>query len=463
MANVLDLLLYDPKMNLVDTIHCSDATVWTLEYEPQAAQPRSIEQNSMLRNGSIISKTTVGDVTETVQTLFKMPTDGDMTSIKDRLIRAFNLLNESAGRQQRWHIFAHLTLMRETKTFRTEIKRAHYQATDATAFGWPRRTMPGTITWTREHFWEETVERALALRSYTTAKTTAGVTIENRWDATHGTWVEVLGADLPGRLKTPIRFELTNTYSGTAPQLFYVSHNSDADPTNLNLVLEAEAADWVAGSSTISNAAYSNGAAKAVAWTSSAEVLLGTWTLSSDFLASCGGEWYRVLAKFASVPETAWLRADVAYQNLTVLGSTPWIQCSSQYVQDLGAMQLPPWGASGAPAALVLRLYGRKSGGSGFTMDFIHLMPARSMIEYRARGYGLPQAWTLCDDGIKQELTVINNASQTAAYWTKKPNDGPLLQPGRTQRLYILHGDQTQTERTLTVKAYYRERREVVA
>jgi hypothetical protein len=356
-----------------------------------------------------------------------------------------------------------MTLNRLSTAYRSEIKRGDFNLEEgAIDVGWRTRKMVFQPAWMRNYYWEAVVESEIALQSKATARATGGVAITNHWDggAGDGTWVQILGSDVPGVIDAPLRLQITNNFNNAStPQAFYVAQNIDASPTTLTPVLEAESGTWIGTSSNVVDANASNGAARSVTWSSSSEIQLCSWTLSTALLDQLGGAAVRLFAKFSTVAENTWLRLKVKYQGITILDETAEVLLNTNLLQDLGTLRLPPWGAdAGTAEDLQLILYGRKTGGSFFTLDFLHLMPLDGYVEYRAQGYGLPYTWTLVDDGIDGMLTV-NNGSTNAGFWVKRPHDGLLIRPNTTQRLYILQGGVSAIARPLTVRAWYRERR----
>lgn len=164
----------------------------------------------------------------------------------------------------------------------------------------------------------------------------------------------------------------------------------------------------------------------------------------------------RILAKFAQTDERIWLQCKVTYNTVTVVDETSEVLQNSQYLQDFGVVNLPPWHVPvGSNAPLELKLYGRTAAANAaFVLDYLQFLPARDFTVYASRGYGLGQNVILSDDPLNQTLVAGN-----AGIFVKTPRDGIRLRPQRTQRLYLLQYGVTEISRELKVQAWVRERR----
>jgi hypothetical protein len=149
---------------------------------------------------------------------------------------------------------------------------------------------------------------------------------------------------------------------------------------------------------------------------------------------------------------------------LTSVAEAAEVTLGSNYIQDLGVLQLPPWlrGETGLyPVDLIL--YARREGGSGsFSLDFIQLTPLDSYRVLTPRGYGAAYGVTVVDDSIMNSLYTMgwDSSYKTGHYMHR--GEPIMLWPARDQRLYILGTSDVSgsaVERTYSVRVYYRPRR----
>lgn len=452
MATILNIVTRNEAGTALNTIELNASGNTLLSYPLLSPEQRSIETQSLLRDGSNIGKTVFSDITEPVTVLAVRATDADLVVLRQSIETAFLVAARRQERKRGSRVFVEFQLDRLATMFRSEIKRGRLisDAADLDA-GWRSRAMQLELVWLRDYYWESTTLTQLPLKSQATAKTTSPVTLANTDDAAYGNWVEILGTDLPGVLPLPIKLQLTNNYGSGAPLTIYTGLNIDADPTNLVQCLEAEDATWVGTVSTPTGATYSNGEAKQVTWVSSSDVQVADWTLTDTELQQFNGAWCQLIGRFPVAPEDIYLRFELRY-NQRVIASTEPVLGTDEIHQRLGAMQIPPRliGASYPP--LVLRLYARTAGGGTFTMDTLHLLVSDGYVEYR--GFGV--------NGFNGNL--IDNPHDNTLYpihFIKEPADGLMLRPNATQRItFIQAGNSSdQIARTMTVQAWYRERR----
>ncbi len=451
MSTILNIVIRDDTGTALDTIELNANGTTLLSYPLLSPEQRSIEYQSLLKDGGYIGKTVLSDVVEPTTALAVRDNDDDLVAFRQSIENAFLVAARRQDRKRGPRVFVEFRLDRLATTFRSEIKRGRLVSDAADiGVGWQARAMHLDLVWLRDYAWESTTLTQLPLRSQATAKTTSPVTIANTDDSAYGNWVEVLGADLPGILPTPIKLQLTNNYGSGAPLTIYTGLNIDADPENLVQCLEAEAATWVGTVSTPTGATYSNGEAKQVTWGSSSDTQVADWTLTDSVLQQFNGAWCQMIGRFPVAPEDIYLRFELRY-NQRVIASTEPVLGTDAIHQRLGAMQIPPRLTGASYPDLVLRLYARTTGGGTFTMDTLHLLVSDGYVEYRAPSFGLNG--NLIDTPHDGTLHPI--------HFIKEPHEGLMLRPSATQRLtFIQAGNSSdQIARTMTVQAWYRERR----
>lgn len=282
-------------------------------------------------------------------------------------------------------------------------------------------------------------------------------------------YVEIAGTDVDGSLPGPVKLELTQkTAGGVGYRNIYVGHSWKHNPASLNHILEGE--DGTGGASAGSTVS-SGGEHQVLTWATSAETKLVEWTIPASQLTKMKSDYFRALAIFSTEPDDdVWLRVKVLL-SLTVVYEGPLIKCNNiSHLIDLGAVQLPP-AMEGVtdPCDLTLALYGKKTGGDTIYLDFFHLLPMDSYRLLQQIGYQIGADDTLViDETVTPGGRVYGQDSSGLnryAIWVRKGSPALMVQPGYTQRFYVL-GDESLGQFTIgnewSVKAYYRPRRQTL-
>lgn len=299
---------------------------------------------------------------------------------------------------------------------------------------------------------------------------TAGVPVYNHMDGDgHGNYVEMQADEVGGDLPAAVRLEITNTYSSSnRANNLLMAHNVLSDPANLNHVLEAEAASG--GTTVTGDGACSGGGRKTLSWAGTAETEVLNWTLSTALLNACRGNYFRLIARFASVPaySDVWVRWRVKLFGTTLWEGPQFLLNTTSSLQDMGVLQLPPYLIdAGDLYQLDLVLYGQRnqSGTHNLSLDFVQLSPLDGWRKLSPRGFGLSAGMQLVDDGIEGRVyavayTELGGAGKMGNY---VGSGEPIkVWPNAQQRLYFLHDTMTGSaaiDRLLTVKVFYRPRR----
>jgi len=327
--------------------------------------------------------------------------------------------------------------------------------------------LEAAIIYTRRFFWEGP-EAQIPLTNGNGQNNTAGLTVVNHDDADAGddNYVAIASTAISGDLPAPPRLEMTNSYdSATRASTIYVAHNAFSAPGTLAHILEAEDA---AGGTPTEHATASAGYYSALSWEATTETLLLNWEISTEQLNALGGNYVRLLMRLYSntIYTDLWLRVRIKYKSLTTLWEGPrMLAVPNQSLQDLGAVQLPPYllGA-GNIKELNLMLYGTRAqaGSHGLNVDFLQVAPCDGYRRLVPKGYHLEYQSRLIDDMV-EGLLWKDTGADTAKVGIYVTYGAPiLLEPGRDQRLYFLHSGWTGgagIDRTLSVKAFYRPRR----
>lgn len=434
-------------------------------YVPKRPDISTIEAvAASLRDGGELKGLTNRNVTEA----FVIAISGAAWSTVESSKTSIETLLEQAERYQKHQLGARVYVeysADDSTVWRSELLYGKLQpdAKMGSAAWLNESAMRFTVTWRRRFYWEG-AEVELALENNTVyPRVTGGVTVVNHDDDDVGdcNWVAINGGDVSGLLPAGMRLEITNTYATAGGYSYWVGHNVHGNPASLVHVLEGEDADYKAGAaSATAHSGSSGGETQPVTWSGGDATRVMWWTLDDTFLSACGGLWFRVLARFTSMDSDVRLQVKSSYYAGTVLQEAQEVIARTHDITDLGALRLPPWlpGESGLQD-VELELWGRKSGGGSFSLDFLMLMPAEGFRAFSPLGYGLPQNATLVDDGILGK-TYVTRSTGKAAYYV--PRGLPImLIPGSSQRLYFLcenwSGD-AEIDRTHSIRVYARPR-----
>jgi co-chaperonin GroES (HSP10) len=244
-------------------------------------------------------------------------------------------------------------------------------------------------------------------------------------------YVDVLPNDIDGTLPAPAVVTMQN--EGAAAYNFFVGHNVFSDPANLAHICDAVGTPDV----------NCNGGAYHDMALTGAEALLDAWYLypADDW----AGAWFQIVARFRTAPTAGTrVRVRAGYGSvgtpLNILDA-PWKELTTDIIQELGALRLPPWKCvSYATPAVVLALYGYiTSGGGTLELDFLQTTPTDSYRAYKPgqTGVYVDNLHNLIDDGVEDQ--VYHQSAGGIPYGDYVPYGGKMmLWPGRVNRLYFL-------------------------
>lgn len=353
-----------------------------------------------------------------------------------------------------------------TQAYRSELLGGRVElADDATGWQWPDRNIEIRIGWLRRFDWSGP-EAQIPLTNGNGTNNTSGLTVLNHDDGGAGddNTVQIAAGDVSGELASPLRLEITNNYnSATRAYNLYIAHNVLSAPASLAHMLEAE--DGTGGTTT-ADATCSNGNRKDFSWSVTTEQELENWTLDTPLLNACGGNYFRMLARFINMSYSdMWLRWRIKFSLTTIWEGPQFLLAANASIQDLGVLQLPPYlVGSGDLYPLTLALYAQRqqAGTHTLSLDFVQLSALDGWRKLSPRGYGLSYNTRLVDDGIDGYLYTDGWAPGGKTGHYVGSGERIAVIPNKTQRLYFLHDTDTGSApiaRTLSVKAYYRPRR----
>ena len=455
-THVLSLQLGSTNISLV----ASNVTL--LDYAPQSASPRAQGY------GQEIYAIESGTVTETVRVLLTGSTGADVQST----IASIERMIEDIHRRQRTRTgnrgYLYLRLGSDSETWRSEILYARLQADDNALRHLNIPAVEALLFITRRPFWETVTEREIPLDNGSAGgKATGGVTIYNHddGDANHDNWVDVAAVDVAGNLPAPLRITMTNS-SGVnlSTRKIYIANNYGTTPSSFVHMVEGEAAASISIQTAFGNQGGNFGRAS---WTGASTHATNrfVWTLGAAQLALMGGGFYRVVCRFANTPPT---NIEVQLHTkfsaalpLTTFWSGPRMTMSSDLLQDLGVVQLPPGVPSTSADDIGFVLTVSFPSTSQLDIDFIQLTPAESTRNIQQISDPIPNGDVIVCDGPEKRNYIIETSSGYQWNIFSAQENVVYAWPNRAQRLIFLHDEATTMNiaRTWSVRAYYRPRR----
>lgn len=332
---------------------------------------------------------------------------------------------------------------------------------------WGRLRVEATLGLTRRAFWEG-ARTQIPLTNSSATGNTSGLTIYNHDDSGtyHDNYCQVAAADVTGVLPAPVEIELKNTAGASVWFTnVYIANNVYSDPANLVHMLEGESR--TSGGTIVANAASSNGNYNEVSVTPGTPGYM-MFTLAAATVAKLGGRWFRLLARFVSLPSGVVVQPSVRNSpSERDLWMGPESQPSNGMwwgVVDMGAAPLPPGGYSAGWGSLTLVLkFSTVLSVPPVQLDFVQFTPTDSYRIMRLGYRSLANNDLIVDNGTDGLAYTTSSGEQQAGV---APVGDPLMvYPGQLQRLYILSdsGDGGEAginiARTLAVRAWYRPRR----
>ncbi len=388
------------------------------------------------------------------------------------LVRGIERLFQQAQHRQRTglgtRVYVKFDPANSGTVYRSEVLSGRVDLADAWALtqNWEANETECLVTWTRRYYWEADSETELIL-SNGNSTGTGGVVVWNHDDggAGHDNYVAIGGTVVAGAIPAPLRLEIYSNFGGGTndPGPIYIAHNVFSAPGSLSHIVEAESAVGGAGGTNVGSAIYSAGSARQCALPASEDQLM-QWNMSTAQASHCGGNYFRILARFGSqLPLNTKLRLRVQGVVTADIQDGPLFNFNgNEQLADLGVVKIPSHsmadtGGSTYPPGLRLRGYGSGT----VVLDYFQLS---AMDSYRYFNVTVPPDYTLVDDGVAG-LTYLDLGT---AYANAKSGGIPVkgapihVWPNRDQRLYYLAnytGNTALITGTVQIRAYYRPRR----
>jgi hypothetical protein len=401
------------------------------------------------------------DVTETAEIAFH-GTEAQVLTLKADLERLCQQARTYATRQVGPRIYVEFRSRDSDPWYRSELFAGrvspHERALDSHML--PAGELHLALHLTRDVSWEGPSTPLTLSNGHGTG---TEVAVYSTNDATYDHWATIT-TPIAGELPAPLRLEYENRTSGPRrTAVVLVGHSAfTSGITTSQLTLENSAMTFFGGS--LINGAYSGGNARS--WTVSGETFLGYWTLPSALLQAALGQPFQFVLR-TYLPTDIEVRYSLRIANLTPLFISPWQRVTNGHTHHMGPQQrLPPYayGLTVAMAPITLSIEARPVPGvsSGtLQLDALHLIPAESLRILRPIGYNLAQNVTLVDDPSTAQIYTAGWAGGALGNYVA---DGLpiMLQPGRTNRLFVLANDDSggaDVSRYGVLRCSYRPRR----
>jgi hypothetical protein len=408
---------------------------------------------------------TYKDVTEPVEFLIADTTTANVQA----KLAALDVLLQGARRAQNGRgarVYLHFQAGADSAAWRSEILDYRLELGEDAAVGLYQARLECTLIIVRRFYWESTTLTTLPLTNGNGTDVTTGLNIYNHDDSGTGNdnWVQIASTDVTGVLPAGCQVRLTNNIGASRTfTKIYLALNAYSDPANFSHILEGESR--ASGGTVVSDATYySNGQALAIALGSGVTPSTSTftWTLPAATLQDAAGRPFRLLARFAGGLGTTTVYAEVRAANGTsVLWRGDSVALPDLYggLTDLGVVPLPPGGYSTAYGALTLAL--TFTGVASRYLDFLQLTPMDAFVLLECMA-PCAHGESVMYDSIDDRQYILSGTAELG--YVTASGGNLLLQPGVVNRLIVLQGNSTGTNRgeiyeMFTVLVRYRPRR----
>lgn len=400
-------------------------------------EPRTAGQNTTgaerAGDGNALGLVTYQDVVESVPLLLM----GTASAIAGTVAEIQGLLERTqaspfATLGQR--VFLTVRYAHDGAAWRSEVLAGRLVLSDA-ANQLSRGKMEATLIVTRRWFWEDTVERAIALRSaVTTTATTDWCTVYSESDTPNNRgWFEAAATEVTGGLPAPVKVQVRNNHGSNrsvvglylANYVHFVSQSADV------IVTPSGSANSETGASQFVTA----GAEPSRTW---------RLPLPASLLSAAGRLPVRPVVVFNAEPTAAsllrarlqWVEDGIGAD--TAVGEQQ--RVATQTAVDCGALMLLPMGIPASPPPMSLNLTLQVSSSQTVSLNWVVMMPAsrgtyrrlRSLTEY----YQIFPLAVLVDDGI-EGLTYVQEDGGKTYPGHRGYHDYLHVWPGRTQRFRL--------------------------
>jgi len=450
-----------------------------LNYNIGTPQLSATEVLDAYQDGGDVTNVTRRNVSESVELILRPTGSNDMSEV-ETFIQDLEVMFLEAERYQKdnggaqW--FVNFTPQDTTGTWRSEILAGSVHVPQESVRDWAIGDNAIIyVSLVRRFYWEGALTELEIYNPASSTPATGGKGITNQLDSgnSYYHYVDCDSEDIDTIIPTPIRLELTSSYSGGriydihVGQLIF-SPNRD----NLTYVYEAEDASANGSPGTLNNTEWSGGTAEqylnVTQYTYAS--FMWKWELTSTPLIAAAGRRYKILAKVetATSPNTGfhakveiWLPYSAFLNKIAETGEV-YLADSDGFV-DMGTLVLPPWLPNEAdyyPLGLGFTFADfEEIGTKDFTLDALYVMPADHYRFLDCYSYGIENGERIVDDGITGRTFVDGwtaNTDGVLGYYTGI-GEPLMLWPGKDQRFVIISDSHVLA--TSTVRIYYRPRR----
>lgn len=287
-----------------------------LEYTPRAPDMSTIDTNSIIIDGGRRVSTTRRNVTENATVLYSGSSHEDIQTAFQDLQRFFFDSESYVEKYSGSPGYAVFAPYGSTSPYRSQILGGNVELTNVSLDTRWTNGMKSifSITFTREYFWEGSVQTAKITNSNGTA--TGSLRVDNLNDASEDNFVIIHGSTINGDMPTPAKIWINNNTGSTRDHREYIlAHGiSPYNPDDSNVLtklytFEGEDAQTIAGAaSDVANADCSGGEYCKLPYgftsTGGDNAYLGRWSVY-DYLSDVNaGKTLAVIGRTHGTPDT---------------------------------------------------------------------------------------------------------------------------------------------------------------
>ncbi len=349
------------------------------------------------------------------------------------------LLTAAAQRQEKPNAFPKIFLQMqvdgESNTWRAEIVEGKLKPSEEVLKLWFNKSAEFSLMVTHRPW--EGPRKELSISANGQSASTGGRTVTNNAN----NWIQIANTQVGGVLATPVELQLTNNGgSAVGYRNFYLATNAYSAPASLTQEL---------GSGSVTMSGSGSNYSGSINYALNAATMGYTQGRAFKFLARLTTQGGNVYCKPVIKDSTGVITlAEGAERYLPFSAFGTWFA-------DVGSLPLPPGGYNTAWGATTLSFAFRGAGAYALTIASVKLMATDSYQYIVQKGNLVAAGDTITFDNIEQ---TFNQAGQSL-YSVR--NGRLMVFPGVTQRINILQdeGTSSDTAKTLSVRAFIRERR----
>jgi hypothetical protein len=409
-----------------------------------------------LGDGNTLSIPTFANVIESIDLHIGGPghTSTQVQAAVRAIERVVDLARQSSIGYLTDKVYLRIRYDQDTEWWRSQILAAQWAGPNVTGQIW-KNFETGSIELTRRFYWETEILHPVAISSGPTPTPTTGYATVYNADDSHGAnqnWWQLAADQVQGSLPAPARISL-KAPNGARGVTFYLANYVFANPTTVDPIFRGNQS--IGGSTP-----------------GPTEQPLAEWSLGDNNLTDAfKGQFGRVVVVYSNRPDpTTLLRAAVNFQfvagvSIPMALGDPQLNANSDFVQDLGAVPIPPgnnWqDAQGVNLVVTARTPGPID---TCAINYIMVMPGTAgrfrLLRAVVGGLLLGDGDEMVDDGPEDSVYAASTAGREPVY---RGYFNPIyLWPNLVQRLrFLVTGGNWEFEQNLAwqVKVEVRYRR----